>query len=202
MRINLCDIDGNKKPLALAMAIKHRYKSSVIKDFSYIKVAKEFGLDRRTVKRYFDKLKKLDLIEFLGRDVLIKKMWSEDKFYRSAKASCDLKKNEVSLNFLLMKHEMSQQEYMINSKKSLKKCKAVKSYGVLDEEIKLSMKTISKLFGCSTNKATRMLKEMPLEVKRNVQFVGKYGKMGKYLPNSFVSNGNVYLVGCNSYTCI
>ena len=199
MRINLDNIWKNKKPLALAMAIKFKHSSSVITNFSYLKISQEFGLDRRTVKRYFDVLKKMRILEFNGKNLIIKKMYSDNKLHRNVKLTGDLKQNEINLNFILFKHKIIQQEYNIKRKESLNKC-TVKKNGVLSEEIRFSMKTIAKIMDSSLNKSTEMLKAMPIDIKRNVEYLGKFGKYGKLLPNCFVSKaGNVYLIKSNSY---
>lgn len=61
-------VTDQRKAIALLIFIKHKYRSSVVLNFSFYKLSKLTGLHKNTVKKRLNILGDMGLLEFIGKD--------------------------------------------------------------------------------------------------------------------------------------
>lgn len=209
------------RAIAVSFAIKAKFRSSQINDFTYSRLASMFNIGRETAKRRIERLKSLGLVRFDGNNLLFLSLsdsWMKNNIKVLDYTKIDtnnLKEVEKFLRLQAVYIKQSQINYAVNVKRAtasvsdMKELRANKrklrklSYWGGETDRGQSIKTVSNVSGLGINGAVELLQwgeKMGL-LDKDVRIFRK-----KFVPTSeqrwkiskksrvtfFVSNGNVF----------
>lgn len=162
MRVDLATLESFRdenqvKSLALAMAIKTKFTNSIVYNWSYVRLAALFGLDRRTVKKYITHLRKHDLVE-TGKDLKVKPLYINTSYHVGINIDYLHEKTILEISYLLyhllLKQNARKQWNAMQIKRELLKVNQVKSlkeYKDLQKQAQIFGLNIKDYIVCDTN---------------------------------------------------
>lgn len=213
------------KAIAMLVFIKSKFRSSVITNFSYYKLAKITSMHQETVKRRFKTLESMNLVERIGKHkqhVIFKKVRAEISNVVITKIEKTTVKNiEVGLRSLFIVEKVRQKEYVKHhvkvSSRNTKTKKVKRSRKVCDEngyhdfiDFGISYNYIAKKLRIGRNTTSNIIKYAEshnMIVKHNnVKHVGFMPNVAMLFVHEakddslFATRHNIYKKACNTYT--
>ena len=164
------------RALSLAFAVKVKYRSSQINNFSYSGLAGLFGISRETAKKRINKLREMGLVRDNGKCLIFLSL--QEKRYGCKNVEIqkcyginrnDLKQIERFLRLQAVNIKQSQINHAINCIKATKTAKTAKELRTAKQNLKkianwngnvdcgISINTVKKVSGVGVNKAVELL---------------------------------------------
>ena len=212
------------RALSLAFAVKSKYLSSQLNNFSYSRLSDMFGISRNTAKNRINKLREMGLVRQNGKNLVflslqelgygIKNIIIQN---HSRVNLNNLKEAERFLRVQAVYIKQSQIDYAVNCIESTKNAKTAKELRAAHSKLKKirnwngrvdrgqSINTVKRVSGTGKNNAVNLLKwgEKKRLLKKNVrinevqhvwQETERWKDSDDMRKSFFISHGRTYLV--------